>query len=105
MKLAIAISACFTAFLLSGCVDQKAQDAANEVRCTKYGVPPGSSGFADCMLRAAELDALEGDLQARRLQAAGAAIQGATAAMRTSQPPTLNCTSVQTGNVTNTNCH
>ena len=96
---------CFAVFLLSGCVDRKAQEAANEARCAGYGVPRGSPNFADCMIRLGEMDALEGQLQAQRMQAAGAALSNAGAALQRSQPTTLNCTSVKTGNITNTNCN
>lgn len=101
----IAFFALFGACLLSGCVDQKARDAANEARCTKYGVPPGSPNFADCMLRWAELDVLQDNLQAQRLQAAGAALSASSAALKASEPSTFNCRSVQTGPVTNTTCN
>lgn len=97
--------AAIAAIGLAGCVDQKAREQANVARCTRYGVPPGSPGFPDCMMQAAQLDALEDQVAAARVQAAGAALQGAAASMRASEPDTVHCTSIKTGDITNTTCN
>jgi hypothetical protein len=105
MKLIIPVIGCFAVFLLSGCVDTKAREADNTARCTRYGVPPGSPNYADCMIRLGELDALDDQARSQRLQAFGAAMSASGAALRASQPTTVNCTSIRNGNITNTNCN
>lgn len=104
MKYMLFAIAC-TVLAISGCASPKAQEAANEARCTSYGVPRGSAGFADCMINLAQLDALEGQLQAQRIGAAGAALSAAGASLRGPQSPTVTCTSVQQGIFTNTTCN
>lgn len=89
---------------LSACGSPQAQESANQARCASFGVPPGSPGFAVCMIRLAELDALEGSLRAQRMQAVGAALSAAGASLNASRPTTLNCTSIKTGQITNTTC-
>lgn len=102
MRKALCVLSVLTAITLADCANQAQQDVANEASCVKWGAQPGTSLFVDCMTTLRGVDASVAAADAQRMIAAGAALQGAGRALR--GPDSIQCTSVQTGPVTNTNC-
>jgi hypothetical protein len=87
---------------LAGCATPAQRDAANEASCAKWGAQPGTALYVECMTTLRGVDASVAAADAQRMIAAGVALQGAGRALR--GPDSINCTSIRTGQVTNTNC-
>lgn len=88
---------------LAACASPEQRDAANEASCVKWGALPGTALFVDCMTTLRATDASVAAANAQRAIAVGVALQGAARASR--GPDSVHCTSVKTGQVTNTDCN
>lgn len=64
-----------------------------------------SKDLTDNILMAYQAQSDQNERSAIALQAIGAGLQGASASLGASESRDLNCTTVTTGNIANTNCH
>ena len=100
---------------LLGCVSAEQQAIADNQTCLDYGAQPGTDGYLQCRLLVAQMRAAEEQRQAAARATLGAGLQNAGAAYNANLPPPqpafapiqppINCRSVRTGNVVNTQCY